>query len=228
MTKTVRGYPSPAGGLTLPATLEQETSTTNAITDMLTFELSCDGTVARSFGGAILFRLENAAGDMEDAMRLSTYWTSEVDGAERSHFGVGLRTSGLALPTTSGGTENEDLSIDTINLSGGQCFISTEHAQMYLRTNRTSQCIKLQAGTGELRTTAATAALAWDNARNVVLGAGTLATDATDGFMYWPTVAGVSTGAPTAKSGYVAAVYDITNNKISVNNGGWVHTAALT
>jgi hypothetical protein len=64
---------------------------------------------------------------------------------------------------------------------------------------------------------------------NVVCGnQAALATDATDGFLYVPTCAGAPTGVPTAYTGKVAVVFDTTNNKLYVYDGGWIATAALT
>jgi hypothetical protein len=60
---------------------------------------------------------------------------------------------------------------------------------------------------------------------NVAVGglAAALATTATDGFLYIPTCAGTPTGAPTAKTGCAALVYDSTNNLLYANDGGgWV------
>lgn len=52
-----------------------------------------------------------------------------------------------------------------------------------------------------------------------------LATNATDGFTYLPTCAGAPTGAPTAKTGAVAAVVDTTNSRLYVYIGAaWVST----
>jgi hypothetical protein len=52
-----------------------------------------------------------------------------------------------------------------------------------------------------------------------------LALDATVGFLGLPTCAGAPTGVPSRNG---AMVYDTTNNRIYVYNGGWKKTAALT
>lgn len=57
---------------------------------------------------------------------------------------------------------------------------------------------------------------------SVVIGAAALATSATDGFLYIPTCAGTPTGVPTAQTGTVAMVYDTTNHRLYVYDGGWV------
>ena len=55
-----------------------------------------------------------------------------------------------------------------------------------------------------------------------------LTTASTAGFMYLPAVAGVMTGVPTSRTGFVPLMYDSTNNKLGVYNGGaWKWTAAL-
>ena len=60
-----------------------------------------------------------------------------------------------------------------------------------------------------------------DTNHNVVVGSAALATTATDGFFYIPSCAGVPTGIPTTKTGRVPMVYDSTNNKFYMDNGGW-------
>lgn len=59
-----------------------------------------------------------------------------------------------------------------------------------------------------------------DGNGNVTAGAGTLATTATNGFLYVPTCAGTPTGTPTAKSGYAPIVVNTTNNKLYFYSGG--------
>lgn len=58
---------------------------------------------------------------------------------------------------------------------------------------------------------------------NIVIGnEAALATNATNGFLYIPTCAGTPTGVPTAYTGKVALVFDTTNSKLYVYNGGWI------
>jgi hypothetical protein len=59
-----------------------------------------------------------------------------------------------------------------------------------------------------------------DSSGNTTAGAGTLATNATNGFLYVPTCAGTPTGTPTAKSGYAPIVVNTTNNKLYFYSGG--------
>lgn len=58
---------------------------------------------------------------------------------------------------------------------------------------------------------------------SVVIGnEAALATTATDGFLYIPTCAGAPTGVPTAFTGKVAMIFDTTNNKLYIYDGGWL------
>ena len=62
---------------------------------------------------------------------------------------------------------------------------------------------------------------------NVVAGAGTLATTATNGFMYIPSTAGVPTGAATAYSGFCPMVVDTTNLRLYIRVGTTWRRASL-
>jgi hypothetical protein len=71
----------------------------------------------------------------------------------------------------------------------------------------------------------------FDEFRGFVMGDGAneLATTATTGFLYLPTVNGTPTGAPAAYTGAVPIVYDRSANKLWVRSAGtWRQTAALT
>lgn len=60
-----------------------------------------------------------------------------------------------------------------------------------------------------------------DSARNVSVGNAAIATNAANGFLYIPTCAGTPTGTPTAKTGRAPIVWDSTNKKLYVYDGGW-------
>jgi hypothetical protein len=57
-------------------------------------------------------------------------------------------------------------------------------------------------------------------ARSVQTGIPSLATNATDGFLYIPACAGTPTGTPTAVTGMAPLVVDSTNNKLYFYSGG--------
>lgn len=59
-----------------------------------------------------------------------------------------------------------------------------------------------------------------DNAGNIVVNSGVIATTATDGFLYVSSCAGPPTGVPTAKTGRIPVVVDATNNKFYFYSGG--------
>lgn len=68
--------------------------------------------------------------------------------------------------------------------------------------------------------TAATVRLTLDGGGNAVVGAGALATDATDGFLYIPSCNGTPTGTPTSFTGRVPMVYDAANDLFYIYAGG--------
>lgn len=69
-------------------------------------------------------------------------------------------------------------------------------------------------------TTGGTLALKADGNQSIIAGGGSLATTATDGFLYIPTCAGTPTGVPTTKTGFIPLVIDSTNNKLYFYSGG--------
>ena len=55
-----------------------------------------------------------------------------------------------------------------------------------------------------------------------MVGQGRLATTATTGFAFLPTCLGAPTGVPVnPPAGYVASIYDATNNRLYIYNGAW-------
>lgn len=59
-----------------------------------------------------------------------------------------------------------------------------------------------------------------DNKGNVIVNTAAIATSATDGFLYIPTVAGTPTGVPTTYTGRIAMIYDTTGHTFWFYEGG--------
>jgi hypothetical protein len=80
--------------------------------------------------------------------------------------------------------------------------------------------------TGQILIGNTSAAPSWSSkvqvttAGSVAAGTGSLATNATDGFFYIPTCAGVPTGVPTTISGFAPMVIDSTDNSMYIYVGG--------
>lgn len=55
-----------------------------------------------------------------------------------------------------------------------------------------------------------------------ILGGDGIATTATDGFLYVPSVNGTPTGIPTTLTGRTPIVFDISSNKLWAYNSGWI------
>jgi hypothetical protein len=82
--------------------------------------------------------------------------------------------------------------------------------------------------TNDEATLATGEALRIDRLRNVVVGTAALATNATSGFFYIPSGAGVPTGTPTTHTGRVPMYVDSTNNKFYAYIGGAWRGVTLT
>jgi hypothetical protein len=70
-----------------------------------------------------------------------------------------------------------------------------------------------------------TAPSRFGNGASFIVGSAALSTSATDGFLYIPTCAGTPTGVPTTQTGTVAMVFDTTNNRFYIYDGGWISVA---
>ena len=83
------------------------------------------------------------------------------------------------------------------------------------------------ASTNGLNNSLLNTSLSWTQNGNVVVGSAALATNATNGFFYMDTCAGVPSGTPTAYTGRAPMVYDTTNNNFYIYNGGWKKTTVF-
>ena len=90
---------------------------------------------------------------------------------------------------------------------------------IYAGVNGVNVLTMLAAGKVGIGTTTPNAKLVV--AGSTVIGTAALATNATDGFLYIPTMtAGVPSGVPTAQSGTIPLVFDTTNGRLWVYSGG--------
>ena len=115
----------------------------------------------------------------------------------------------------------------TVNCSGGLVIAnnSTDAKIAMTRTSGNTHSLQLNtSGYFMYNNTAAAVRYGVTNAGNFYVGApSSLATTATDGYLYLPSCAGVPTGVPTAITGKVPIVVDSTNNKAYIYSGGaWV------
>jgi hypothetical protein len=101
------------------------------------------------------------------------------------------------------------------NASTGQLIASASAVTVAASRNGTGTFLPLQ-----MRVNAADVRVQVDTTGSVRAGAPSLATSATDGFLYVPTCAGTPTGVPTVVTGYAPIVVNSTNNKLYFYSGG--------
>jgi hypothetical protein len=136
----------------------------------------------------------NTSGTAAHANVVVTTSSTQADYAGFAVFSAGYTTSGIGIASTA--------ALYT-NMSAGMNVGTTSNTQLALWTNNT-QKVSIPAAGG------------------LVIGTGALATTATDGFLYIPTCAGTPTGVPTTQTGTVAMIFDTTNNKLYIYDGGWL------
>lgn len=95
---------------------------------------------------------------------------------------------------------------------------------LFTRTGGNSHSIQLDTNRFYIyNNTAGVERLGINNAGSVIVGNAAIATNATDGFLYIPSCAGIPTGTPTTQTGRVPIVVDSTNNRMYIYSGGaWV------
>ena len=168
----------------------------------------------------------------------------------RDEFGLIATEFGL-MPDTKGagskgftGGEWDNATLNTPTIVGGSVGDTTQPVGLvsgYAIFNKTSSYDSgITAGlvgfvrdsTGKLKLYGgATIKLFADDSHNLVMGTGTteLATTASGGFLYPPTVNGLATGSPTVYTGSCPMVIDRSNKKIGLYiAGAWIWTAALS
>lgn len=120
---------------------------------------------------------------------------------------VGMQGSTITASTpldVRTATDNRVVVRDKVNLANGISIYSINDANNATRGMEFGASSYLFSGSG-----------------SAVFGGGSIATTATDGFVYIRACAGTPTGVPTAQTGRVPMVFDTTNNKLWIYNGAW-------
>lgn len=141
-----------------------------------------------------------------------------------------IQLGGDANAATRTNTTNKETRIQMYHYTNA----STPWTVIYPQSTVSANLINFGGGTGQLNaataidfytaasttTTTGTRRMTITTAGSVAIGS-SIATTATDGFLYIPSCAGAPTGVPTTIGSAVAMVYDTTNNKFYVYNGAW-------
>ena len=218
------GTPSPEAQLHV----RKKNATNNAHTALLILEALTTGTPAANMGPEILAKAENSAGDSEEIGAIRFRYTDATDGSEDTEVAIDCRQG---TTDTSLASDRNEAFIFSVNSNIAQKAV--KQGEMWFRISGPASSIdpiklsntQILLGSGFGGSGGVTVTI--DNAKNVVLGGGAIATTATDGFVYISTSAGAPTGTPTSKSGFVTLHYDTTGNELYVYNGAW-RSVALT
>jgi hypothetical protein len=215
------------------------------VTNPLAFNL-CDGTTTGA--GPVLSVGNNALDLYASGADAVLQVRGNATGNRRGILRLGYAGTNAAFEVNAGGTDAADFLINTASAlrlyksgstgikasingvtTDGVLSVNAANTESWSRvfwgrqqSGGNQYVFELQDSTGAMR---------WsiDSNWNTELGQkSALATTATDGFPYIPTCAGVPTGAATAKTGLVPLVYDTTNNRIYVRNGGTWRQVAVT
>jgi hypothetical protein len=181
------------------------------------------------------------------------FYFSNDNGAQTKTFGI-YYGGGVGVKFKVGGTICTELSPDGFNTTGSyglnasagtgvDTILTRDAAYIFAQRNGTNaQTFRLYRSYTDASNYQRLTET-WNTSTAVIHneGAGTgadgsvafndaaLATDATKGFVMIPSCAGTPTGTPAdIPTGQVPIVFDSTNNKVYVYDGGWLATAALT
>ena len=179
-------------------------------TSRYTFDVSAADTVQTSLnaaGSAFANAFQNGLAHI-----WQTSGTERMRIAASGNVGIGTASPAWRLTAVGGATQ---ISPGTSAQEGIRFTRSTGVCAINGINNDNNAYNALSFATG------ASEAMRIDTAGNVIAGGSVaLATNATNGFLYVPTCAGVPTGTPTAIIGMAPIVVNTTNNKLYFYSGG--------
>jgi hypothetical protein len=176
------------------------------------FTVKSDGTITAAGANGQL-RLSSADGA---GLGFGSFMSINVDSV-----GLGFRNGGFGgavtylVPSANALDNRNGTSAQTFSVS--RTYTDGSNYQKLKMGWNTSTALVMNEGAG----TGADGSVAFNDAA--------LATDATKGFIMIPSCAGAPSGTPAdIPTGQIPIVFDSTNNKLYVYDGGWLSTAALT
>jgi hypothetical protein len=144
-----------------------------------------------------------------------------------------INTAVIGWCSTSPGGQPIEFGVfrDAANVMGQRGVLSNvaQTYRIYRTRTDASNYERLSLGWSNSTAIVATEGAGTGTRGNLAFGTAALATTATRGHIMIPSCAGLATGVPAdIPTGQVALIFDSTNNKLGVYDGGWIWTAALT
>ena len=201
------------------------TTVTGEVVDIPSVRLRTTGTPSTWFGPGLLFEGDNAASENEAIGRITAFWDAATNGAENSRMGFSLRVGGAALPA------NPDATFVFSDPVGTGPIFYSENTMLIRTGGGGTGCLECNnSGDNNLVTVGNNAGVSVD-VSGVAVGRPSLATNTTQGFVYFPAMAGNPTGDPDDKTGFGAVVINTTDDEIcwsDDNDTGWLCVAGAT
>lgn len=158
------------------------------------------------------------AHETDDAVFGGTIWTNTASLGASAHLGRSRGSLGTHTVLQSGDA------LGTVSLFGSDGTDFALGARIYGEVDGTpgnnDMPARLIFGTSADGAQGGTERLRIDSKGNIIVNTAAIATNATDGFLYVPTMAGTPTGVPTTYAGRAPIVIDTTNNKLYFYSGG--------
>lgn len=212
----------------------------NATSNLIDLQVGGSSRFRVDVGGSVVteatyFVLKNAGlwmetGGSQTFFRFGSPSATVIFGIATSSFQLGVATEfGWNAGTPFQSTFDLRLVRDAADTLAQRRTTTAQTFRLYRTFTDASNYERLSFGWSSSTAIVATEGAGTGTRGNLAFGTAALATSATRGHLMIPSCAGVATGVPAdIPTGQVALIFDSTNNKLGVYDGGWIWTAALT